>query len=144
MMASDERPGAPEEATPEPEAPRVPPRPTEGPGEFADWLDDPSEDPSEADPPPEKADEPVGETPVDTAESTGDGPSAPDHPDAPKSESSSDSPGRPAPYYCLDMFPYPSPSGFSVNQLRGIAITDVAARYQEALRFLKCRAPIFQ
>ncbi|MEE8142869.1 MAG: leucine--tRNA ligase, partial [Planctomycetota bacterium] len=35
-------------------------------------------------------------------------------------------------YYCLDMFPYPSLGGFTVNQLRGIAITDVVARYQEA------------
>lgn len=30
------------------------------------------------------------------------------------------------------MFPYPSPDGFSVNQLRGIVITDVVARFQEA------------
>lgn len=36
------------------------------------------------------------------------------------------------PFYCLDMFPYPSLDGFSVNQLRGIAITDVVARYQSA------------
>ena len=36
------------------------------------------------------------------------------------------------PFYCLDMFPYPSLDGFSVNQLRGIAINDVVARYQKA------------
>ena len=36
------------------------------------------------------------------------------------------------PFYCLDMFPYPSTGGFSVNQLRGIAVTDVVARYQRA------------
>ncbi|MCA8960977.1 MAG: class I tRNA ligase family protein [Planctomycetes bacterium] len=35
-------------------------------------------------------------------------------------------------FYCLDMFPYPSVDGLSVNQLRGMAITDVVARYQEA------------
>ncbi len=34
-------------------------------------------------------------------------------------------------FYCLDMFPYPSTSGLSVNQLRGMVITDVVARYQE-------------
>ena len=34
-------------------------------------------------------------------------------------------------YYLLDMFPYPSIDGFSVNQLRGIAISDVVARYRE-------------
>jgi len=36
------------------------------------------------------------------------------------------------PFYCLDMFPYPSTRGFSVNQLRGIAVSDVVARYQLA------------
>jgi leucyl-tRNA synthetase len=36
------------------------------------------------------------------------------------------------PFYCLDMFPYPSTRGFSVNQLRGIAVTDAVARYQRA------------
>ena len=35
-------------------------------------------------------------------------------------------------YYCLDMFPYPSMRGFSVNQLRGIFVTDIVARYQES------------
>ncbi len=35
-------------------------------------------------------------------------------------------------FYCLDMFPYPSLEGLSVNQLRGMVITDVVARYQEA------------
>lgn len=30
------------------------------------------------------------------------------------------------------MFPYPSPDGFSVNQLRGVVITDVVSRFQEA------------
>ena len=35
--------------------------------------------------------------------------------------------------YLLDMFPYPSVQGFSVNQLRGIVITDVVARHREAL-----------
>ncbi|MEE8142621.1 MAG: class I tRNA ligase family protein, partial [Planctomycetota bacterium] len=40
--------------------------------------------------------------------------------------------GQQRKYYCLDMFPYPSLGGFTVNQLRGIAITDVVARYQEA------------
>ena len=40
--------------------------------------------------------------------------------------------GRRKRFFCLDMFPYPSADGFSVNQLRGIAITDVVARYQEA------------
>lgn len=38
-----------------------------------------------------------------------------------------DSPG----YYCLDMFPYPSLGGLSVNQLRGMLVTDVVARFQE-------------
>ena len=55
--------------------------------------------------------------------------------DAPPDERSTRRDGgeqRPRPYYCLDMFPYPSLGGFSVNQLRGIAITDVVARYQEA------------
>ena len=36
------------------------------------------------------------------------------------------------PFYCLDMFPYPSRDGFSVNQLRGIAVSDVVVRYQAA------------
>ena len=35
--------------------------------------------------------------------------------------------------YLLDMFPYPSVQGFSVNQLRGIVTTDVVARHREAL-----------
>ncbi|MFN0057367.1 MAG: class I tRNA ligase family protein [Planctomycetota bacterium] len=34
-------------------------------------------------------------------------------------------------FFCLDMFPYPSLRGFSVNQLRGVVITDVIARHQE-------------
>jgi leucyl-tRNA synthetase len=46
------------------------------------------------------------------------------------SQSSDDQPSRP--FYCLDMFPYPSLDGFSVNQLRGIAINDVVARYQRS------------
>ncbi|MGE4618507.1 MAG: class I tRNA ligase family protein [Planctomycetota bacterium] len=36
------------------------------------------------------------------------------------------------PFFCLDMFPNPSLEGFSVNQLRGVAINDVVARYQRA------------
>ncbi len=40
--------------------------------------------------------------------------------------------GGKRPFYCLDMFPYPSTHGFSVNQLRGISVTDVVARYQRA------------
>lgn len=35
-------------------------------------------------------------------------------------------------YYCLDMFPYPSLGGLSVNQLRGMTVSDVVCRYQEA------------
>ncbi|MGE3965091.1 MAG: class I tRNA ligase family protein, partial [Planctomycetota bacterium] len=34
-------------------------------------------------------------------------------------------------FYCLDMFPYPSLGGLSVNQLRGMLVTDVVARFQE-------------
>lgn len=40
--------------------------------------------------------------------------------------------GDTRPFYCLDMFPYPSTDGFSVNQLRGIAVSDVVVRYQAA------------
>lgn len=36
-------------------------------------------------------------------------------------------------FFCVDMFPYPSLGGFTVNQLRGMTITDVVARFQEAL-----------
>lgn len=35
-------------------------------------------------------------------------------------------------FYCLDMFPYPSASGLSVNQVRGMLVTDVVARFEEA------------
>ena len=50
--------------------------------------------------------------------------------DASEEETSSDE--QPRPFFCLDMFPNPSLEGFSVNQLRGIAINDVVARYQRA------------
>lgn len=36
-------------------------------------------------------------------------------------------------FFCVDMFPYPSLGGFTVNQLRGMTITDVVARFQESL-----------
>ncbi len=54
--------------------------------------------------------------------------------DAPSSKKSqtSELDGGQRPFYCLDMFPYPSTHGFSVNQLRGISVTDVVARYQRA------------
>jgi hypothetical protein len=70
-----------------------------------------------------------------TAEKTSDGAESAD--DCQSDESSLD-PSTTAstddfrPFYCLDMFPYPSLDGFSVNQLRGIAINDVVARYQKA------------
>ncbi len=61
-------------------------------------------------------------------------------PSAPPSAASSDAaetpaaPAKPAHhYYLLDIFPYPTLRGFSVNQLRGMAISDVIARHQEAL-----------
>lgn len=36
------------------------------------------------------------------------------------------------PFFCLDMFPNPSRDGLSVNQMRGVAINDVVARYQRS------------
>jgi len=70
-----------------------------------------------------------------TAEKTSDGAQSAD--DCQSGESSPDlattaSTDDFRPFYCLDMFPHPSLDGFSVNQLRGIAINDVVARYQKA------------
>ncbi|MBT7102666.1 MAG: class I tRNA ligase family protein [Planctomycetes bacterium] len=64
----------------------------------------------------------------DDAESADDGQSSESSPDPSTTASTDDF----RPFYCLDMFPYPSLDGFSVNQLRGIAINDVVARYQKA------------